>query len=148
MAWGSRAIRRVDFVGIAYGADGWVRPNRFRRARTTAGSAGVEKSSTGENPLSTVIQSATEISAAVSTRLGQALSAHCPLQLQVQRLLKGNKYGIGQGNPSGPRDPTRSSRRCRWKLIKAKIPGIHLQPARKNAQKKTMTAKSKVCRSW
>lgn len=34
-------------------------------------------------------------------------------QVQIHRSLNGSKYGIGELNPSGPRDPTRSSSKCK-----------------------------------
>src|ERR1700723_2762623 len=114
----------------------------------TARSAEGEKSSTGEKPRVTAIQSVTQTSAAVSAILGHALSSHWPPHVQVHRLLNGNKYGIGHPNPSGPRDPTRSSKRCKWKLTKANAAGIHLFPATKKANTETSRAKSNVCRSW
>jgi hypothetical protein len=120
---------------------------RCLMAVTTACSARCENSSTGVTPLTIAIQSVAKRRQRVNAIFGHELSCHCPCQTQVPRVLNGKRYGIGHAYPSGPREPTRSSNKCTWKLTNARPARDHLRES-PNTNSETINAKRSVCRSW
>jgi hypothetical protein len=105
---------------------------RFRSAATNAASTFSETISKGENPRRQASQKVIVSNAMVRTTFGQALSCHCPGQLSCSAEENGFRYEIGHWYPSGPRDPSTSSKRCRWKLTSASNPVFHFCAARAN----------------